>query len=239
MNGVRVAALRQRSPWDWTDVLLALPLTLVIGAALGFGLEAVVLPFLPLHDSQLRTAVAKFVAQLALYAALVASVVGLVTVRRRATLQALGWRPVAHRWLVWTIPLAIAAYVLVVIAGVIVDQLIPQAHNGQPQAVRDAFGQYHLLAVVAVSVIAPFAEETLFRGFIYGWLRGRVAPWMAISVSALVFALAHGELALLAPIFVLGCLLAVVYERSGSLYPGMVIHALFNLIGVTLIFSAH
>jgi hypothetical protein len=65
-----------------------------------------------------------------------------------------------------------------------------------------------------------------------------VPPWTAVAVSALVFALAHGELALLAPIFVLGCLLAVVYERSGSLYPGMVIHALFNLIGVTLIFSA-
>jgi membrane protease YdiL (CAAX protease family) len=37
---------------------------------------------------------------------------------------------------------------------------------------------------------------------------------------------------------VLGCLLALVYERSGSLLPGMIIHAVFNLIGVTLIFSS-
>jgi membrane protease YdiL (CAAX protease family) len=65
-----------------------------------------------------------------------------------------------------------------------------------------------------------------------------VPLWAAVALSALIFALAHAELALLVPIFVLGCLLALVYQRSGSLLPGMIIHAVFNLIGVTLIFSS-
>jgi membrane protease YdiL (CAAX protease family) len=57
-------------------------------------------------------------------------------------------------------------------------------------------------------------------------------------LSALVFSAAHAELALLIPILVLGCMLALVYEHSGSLLPGMIIHAVFNLIGVTLIFAS-
>jgi membrane protease YdiL (CAAX protease family) len=229
---------RELSPWDWTDILLSVPLAVVLASAIGFGLVTVIIPLLPLHDQALRNAVAKFLLQLSLYGGVVAAVVGLVSVRRHSSLRALGWRPVSTRWLVGAVPLALVAYVLVVLAGVVGNALFPQAHNGQPKAVRDAFGQYHLLAVVAVSVIAPFAEETLFRGFLYGWLRGRVPLWAAVALSAVIFALAHAELALLVPIFVLGCLLALVYERSGSLLPGMIIHAVFNLIGVTLIFSS-
>ncbi|MGH7747003.1 MAG: lysostaphin resistance A-like protein, partial [Candidatus Dormibacteria bacterium] len=239
MSGVGVEAPPQtgseagheRSAWDWTDVLLSVPLTVLLGSVLGFGLVAVIVPFIPAHDQELRTAVAKFLVQFSLYAGVVASVVGLVSLRRHASLRTLGWRPVATRWLLGAVPLALAAYVLVVIAGLVGNSLFPQAHNGQPKAVRDAFGHYQLLAVVAVSLIAPFAEETLFRGFLFGWLRGRIPLWAALALSALVFSLAHGEVALLVPIFVLGCLLALVYERSGSLIPGMVIHAIFNLIG--------
>jgi membrane protease YdiL (CAAX protease family) len=221
VSGVGVEAPRETgseaghelSPWDWTDVLLSVPLTVVLGTALGFGLVAIVVPFLPAHDHELRNAVAKFLVQFSLYAGVVGAVVGLVVLRRHASLRTLGWRPVSTRWLVGAVPLALAAYVLVVFAGVVGNGLFPQAHNGQPKAVRDAFGHYQLLAVVAVSLIAPFAEETLFRGFLYGWLRGRVPLWAAVALSALVFAL-------------------------GSLLPGMIIHAVFNLIGVTLIFSS-
>ena len=225
------------SPWDWSDILLSVPLAFLLASAISFGLVTVIVPLIPLQDHDLRNAVGKFLLQFSLYAGVVGAVLLLVTVRRHASLRTLGWRPVALRWVLLAVPLAMAAYLLVVIAGALGNELFPQAHNGQPKAVRDAFGHYQGLAVVAVSVIAPLAEETLFRGFIYGWLRGRVPLAMAVAISALVFAAAHAELALLVPIFVLGCLLALVYERSGSLVPGAIVHAIFNLIGVVLIFS--
>jgi membrane protease YdiL (CAAX protease family) len=229
---------RELSRWDWTDVLLSVPLAVVLIGAIQFGLAAVTLPLMPQHDHELRTAVTRFLSGFSLYAGVVGAVVLLVVGRRRTPVSALGWRPASTRWLLLAIPLALAGYVLVVIAGVIGNLLFPHAHNGQPQAVRNAFGHYQLLAVVAVSVIAPIAEETFFRGFLYGWLRRRVPLWAAVALSALVFSAAHAELALLIPIFVLGCLLALVYERSGSLLPGMIIHAVFNLIGITLIFAS-
>jgi uncharacterized protein len=229
---------RELSPWDWTDVLLSVPLAVVLIGAIQLGLAGVTLPLMPQHDPELRTAITRFLSGLSLYAGVVGAVVLLVVGRRRAPLSALGWRPASTRWLLLAIPLALAGYVLVLIAGVIGNLLFPHAHNGQPQAVRDAFGHYQLLAVVAVSVIAPIAEETFFRGFVYGWLRRRAPLGAAVMLSALVFSAAHAELALLIPIFVLGCMLALVYEHSGSLLPGMIIHAVFNLIGVTLIFAS-
>jgi hypothetical protein len=235
--GTPPAAPRTVSAWDWSDVLLSVPLAVLLAFAISFGLVTVIIPLIPTQDHDLRTAVGKFLLQLSLYGGVVGSVVLLVTTRRHARLRDLGWRPVPVQWVLLAVPLAAGAYILVVVAGAIGNQLFPSAHNGQPQAVRDAFGHYQLLAVVAVSVIAPVAEETLFRGFLYGWMRGRMPQMAAVALSALIFALAHAELALLVPIFVLGCLLALIYERSGSLVPGAIIHALFNLIGVLLIFS--
>jgi uncharacterized protein len=228
-------AAPERSPWTWTDVMLSVPLAVVLAMAIGLALLGPLAPLLRQLDSGLRTAAVNVISQAALYAGAVAAVAGLVRLRRHASLRTLGWSPVAPRWLLSALPLAMAAYLVVILAGAAGHAIFPHAQNSQPTLVRGAFGHHLLLAVVAVSVVAPFAEETYFRGFLFGWLRGRVPLWLAVAISSLLFALAHAELALLLPTFTLGCLLALVYQRSGSLYPGMIIHAVFNLVGVTLI----
>ena len=240
MSGVEVEAppaVPERSPWTWTDIVLSVPLGLVLATAVGLALLGPTYPLLRHLDPGLRMALTNVMSQAALYAGAVAAVVGLVRLRRHASLGDLGWTAVPARWLMSALPLALGAYLLVIVAGGVGHALFPHAQNGQPTAVRGAFGHYLLLAVLAVSVVAPFAEETYFRGFVFGWLRGRTPLWLAVVVSSLLFALAHAELALLLPTFTLGCLLALVYHRSGSLYPGMVIHAVFNLVGVTLILT--
>jgi len=233
----RPDASRQLSPWTWRDVVLSLPLIVVLGLLLGFGLVTTVIPLLPPDDHALRTAVSSFLVSLAFYGGVVGAVLGLVTLHRHAPASALGWRPVSVRWLTAAIPLAIAAYVLVVVVGGLQNGMFPADHCGQARDVIRAYPRYHALAVVTVTLIAPAAEETFFRGFLYGWLRGRVPPWSAVALSALVFGLAHLQPVVLIPLFLLGCMLAVVYERSGSLLPGIALHGLFNLVGVTLIFS--
>ena len=245
MNGAGVGAPpaarpeagRQLSPWTWSDVVLSLPLIVVLGLALGFGLVTTIVPLLPAHDHALRTSVSSFLVSLAFYAGVVGAVFLLVTVHRRAPASALGWRPPPARWMAAAIPLAIAAYVLVVVVGGVQNALLPADHCGQARDVLHAYPRYHFLAVVTVTIVAPAAEETFFRGFLFGWLRGRVAQWPAVALSALVFGLAHLQPVVLIPLFLLGCMLAIVYERSGSLLPGIFIHGLFNLVGVTLIFS--
>ena len=90
-----------------------------------------------------------------------------------------------------------------------------------------------IVLVIALMVVAPIAEETFFRGVVYNaWLR-EFGMRRAIIGSAALFALIHGSIFLVLPIFGLGIALAVLYRRSGSLPAAMAMHATFN--GITLL----
>ena len=90
------------------------------------------------------------------------------------------------------------------------------------------------VVVVAFMVVAPIAEELFFRGVAYNaWIRER-GPRFALYGSAALFALIHGSVFALAPIFALGIALALVYRRTGSLPAAMAMHAGFNAISVVL-----
>ena len=86
--------------------------------------------------------------------------------------------------------------------------------------------------VALVVLVGPFVEELLFRGLGFGLLRpfGRA---VAVLGSATAFAAVHGLLEGFVLIFLLGLGLAVMRELSGSVVPGMALHATFNAVAVT------
>lgn len=91
-------------------------------------------------------------------------------------------------------------------------------------------------AAFLVSVVAPIAEELFFRGFLFGALRKRGLV-VALLVSGGVFGLAHlggSPLGFIVPLATLGVLLALVYERTGSLYAAIALHALNNSVAFGL-----
>jgi membrane protease YdiL (CAAX protease family) len=94
--------------------------------------------------------------------------------------------------------------------------------------------------ILAVCLVAPFFEEVMFRAFLYSALKSRWGTGKATAASAFLFALVHGETAILLPVFTLGLILAWLYERSGSLWPSVVCHALWNstTIAFTLLILA-
>jgi uncharacterized protein len=83
---------------------------------------------------------------------------------------------------------------------------------------------------IAVIVVAPVAEELLFRGFLFRVLRLRMGFWAAAVIDGALFGLVHGSLVILPILAVLGVALCWVYERTGSLFPCIAIHALNNTI---------
>lgn len=91
-----------------------------------------------------------------------------------------------------------------------------------------------------VAVLGPVMEELFFRGFAYGAFRTRYGVARATVVTALIFSALHASVIGLVPIFLLGVFLTVLYERTGSLVPGITAHMLHNLIMVscTLAFKA-
>ena len=85
--------------------------------------------------------------------------------------------------------------------------------------------------VLLVCVLVPIGEEMFFRGFVYGTLR-RWGVAAAAVLSALFFAAVHQQVVHFLPIALLGVILAVLYERTGSLLPAVIVHAANNLVAV-------
>lgn len=84
------------------------------------------------------------------------------------------------------------------------------------------------LALIAVAVVAPVAEELLFRGIAFRSLQRRLGGTAALLLSSALFTLAHVDLGHAAHLFGLGIVLAWLVRRSGSLYPSMILHAVVN-----------
>ena len=87
-------------------------------------------------------------------------------------------------------------------------------------------------------LLAPVLEELLFRGVLYGTLRLRLGPWPATAVSAGFFALAHGYGVIgFASVAMSGVLWAVAYERTRSLLPGILAHAVNNVQATAIVLA--
>ena len=79
-------------------------------------------------------------------------------------------------------------------------------------------------------ILAPIAEETAFRGAALARLRNSFGAYSAALISATLFAAYHMSLAQFPYTFVLGFCLAIVAQRSGSIIPCIILHALNNLL---------
>jgi membrane protease YdiL (CAAX protease family) len=95
-------------------------------------------------------------------------------------------------------------------------------------------GPAMLLTFQALALVTPLSEEIFFRGFIFRGLLPKMNPWMAITVSALVFSVFHLSIGVMIPIFITGFLLAWLYWRTGSLWAAIGAHAGQNALAVGL-----
>lgn len=80
----------------------------------------------------------------------------------------------------------------------------------------------------AAVIVAPLCEEVVFRGYLYPAAKRFAGPATAMFCSALLFSLAHGTLAMLLPLFLLGFAFAWIYERTGSIWAPIFAHFCVN-----------
>ena len=93
-----------------------------------------------------------------------------------------------------------------------------------------------IAAVTLIVGVAPVAEETFFRGFLFGGLRSKLPRWGAALISGLVFGGVHapeGPTAVV-PLAMLGFVLAYLYEETGSLWPCMFAHTVNNSLALAV-----
>ena len=108
------------------------------------------------------------------------------------------------------------------------------AHPPKDQ-LPSSFGvdQSALLAVatgVLVIGVAPFVEEFFFRGFIFSALRDGIGVWGGAVLSGAIFAAIHLKPQFFVPLMVLGVVLALLYQRTESLWPSIILHATNNAL---------
>ncbi|MFQ7585200.1 MAG: lysostaphin resistance A-like protein [[Clostridium] symbiosum] len=96
------------------------------------------------------------------------------------------------------------------------------------------FGVSVWLQILAGGFAAPVVEELIFRGMGYGRLRGVMGIIPAAILSSLLFALYHGNLVQAVYGFLMGLVLAVVYEHFDGLVPAIWLHVCANLTSIAL-----
>lgn len=101
------------------------------------------------------------------------------------------------------------------------------SYQGAQQAF-DAAPPVLLLSLTLV--IAPLAEEAVYRGVLYPLLRRKLPIGICAATSALVFGYMHGNFVQMAVAIPLGFFAALLYEQTRSLWAPVIMHALFNLM---------
>ena len=123
----------------------------------------------------------------------------------------------------------LASYPLVLVTLLVWTTLLGQAgvewkEQDVLTRLREDPPTFFLVAVV----LAPLTEEVLFRGLLFTALKARFGRSAAFVVSSGIFALVHFHVPTFPALFVLGLVLALVYERTGTLAAPMALHAAFN-----------
>jgi uncharacterized protein len=112
------------------------------------------------------------------------------------------------------------------------DDKLPKTLGAQDSHVALVF------VAVLTCVVAPICEEFLFRGYMFRALRNWRGPWPAALIVGVIFGAFHiqgSPVGFLVPLAVFGVMLCVVYELSGSLYPGIALHAVNNSVAFAVI----
>ena len=147
------------------------------------------------------------------------------------------WSEVSPHW-IRKRPWVTLVWCVVAALGAIIPSVWMQEHMPElPNIAEDAFDMImkDRWGYVSVGLLAPLAEEMVFRGAILrSLLRWSSRPWIAIATSAVFFAAAHMNPAQLPHAFLIGLLLGWMYYRTDSIVPGVVYHWINNSVAYVM-----
>jgi membrane protease YdiL (CAAX protease family) len=105
------------------------------------------------------------------------------------------------------------------------------------QTLRIATSWFDRLALGIVTILlAPVAEEMLFRGVLYPWIKQAGFPRLALWGTSMAFAAIHGKLVVFLPLMVLALLLTALYEKTNNLLAPITAHASFNAVNFAMLY---
>lgn len=234
--------LKKYSKWY---KLFILPLWILVGFFVAQVLTLLIsylLKFIGRPLSSLPDAVASTVIAAIVYIVMFAVVVGFPVLVKKMSIskRELG----LGRWPSWMdlvlAPICLVAYViysaLLIMAA---EKLIPGFNIDQVQDVgfsNLAHSYQYYLAMITLVIMAPLAEELIFRGFLFSKLRQLFPFWLTTLVVSVAFGAIHGAWNVAVDTFALSVMLCILREYSGSIWASVLLHMIKNGIAFYVLF---
>lgn len=167
-------------------------------------------------------------------------------------MKGLDWKGLGLKgWPTWTdiglAPVGFIIYALIAAGITALFALFPWFNAGEVQEIGFSYyvsGPDRVLAFITLVVVAPIAEEVIFRGWLYGRLREKIAVEYSNVISivvssllvSLLFGLVHMQWNVGVNVFALSMVLCGLREVTGTIYAGMLLHMLKNGVAFWLLF---
>ena len=147
------------------------------------------------------------------------------------------WSVVSRHWL-RTRPWFVLFWCVLAALGALIPSVWIQEH--MPELPNIVEGEFDMImkdrwGYLVVGLLAPLAEEMVFRGAVLrSLLRWKENPWIGIVISAVLFAVIHMNPAQMPHAFLIGLLLGWLYYRTDSIVPGVVYHWVNNTVAYVM-----
>ncbi len=144
------------------------------------------------------------------------------------------WAPVSRSYML-SRPWVVLVWTFIMAVGTLIPSsfLEELTHVEMPAATLQAFTAMlqEPISYPVLAILVPLAEEIVFRGAILRKLLSLTSNryhWIAIAISAILFAIAHGNMAQILHVVPMGLLLGWLYYRTDSIVPSLIVHCVNN-----------
>ncbi|WP_024615273.1 CPBP family intramembrane glutamic endopeptidase [Clostridium sp. Ade.TY] len=123
---------------------------------------------------------------------------------------------------------------LYMVSMIIISLLAPIFSSYKAVQNNLSHAQNSIIGILIISIFVPIFEEIFFRGVIFGFLKKNYNIVIAVIIQALVFSIMHFNIVQGIYTFILGVACALMYLYSKSLIGSIIVHIVFNFLGMTL-----
>jgi membrane protease YdiL (CAAX protease family) len=226
--------------WNWTDIVLIAGVS-IMSLAVGLSISSAMLPIKDPSNPEASLATVNFtIAGLIVeFIVFIGTIYFLGLQRKRLNWEALGLYPLTRLWIPGSVGIGLLEFAVESAATYGAAMIL----HMQDSALQNNMGTQgltwvNLVILFALAGIAiPFAEELLFRGVLYNFVRERWGIWIGALVSALLYALFSFDLINGIACFVLSIFAIIVYEHSKSLWGAIIVHMMSSLGSLILFYA--
>lgn len=151
---------------------------------------------------------------------------------RVRNLRAFGFRATERKWLLVGVALGVAAFIgCFVIEGVYFHFITEPNNQADFQTAAKGGILSLFVLIITGAILTPLGEEFVFRGVIANALN-RYGALAGVVGSAAIFGIVHGFSVILFDAFMVGILTGILFRKTGSVWPGVVVHIVYNSLNL-------